>query len=235
MAWLIPITDSKKRDAHIAVERPAHTAGLLHVAPDGAPTHVERLIRLTERTQHDALLARFGDGLARALVDGDPEIDLAYVGRRLGDAARVYVRPDGTLLTTARLVQVTYGADGVEKSRQEFVDVEATVREEGAPLVWSGRLFPVGDVVRKFAFVRKLALRHVSGLTFDFLFDIAKTLHEADKVLYMGTGPKGQNPLILQQNGSPYRGFLEGRIQGDSYKLVLHLSNLELKPVGGTP
>jgi hypothetical protein len=27
----------------------------------------------------------------------------------------------------------------------------------------------------------------------------------------------------------PYRGFLEGRTRGDTYRLVLHLSNLELK------
>jgi len=39
-------------------------------------------------------------------------------------------------------------------------------------------------------------------------------------------------------NGSPYRGFLEGRVDGERYILLLHLSNMELKmpataPAGG--
>jgi hypothetical protein len=37
--------------------------------------------------------------------------------------------------------------------------------------------------------------------------------------------------LIFQTNGTPFRGFLEGRTQGESYKLVLHLSNLEIKRI----
>jgi hypothetical protein len=47
----------------------------------------------------------------------------------------------------------------------------------------------------------------------------------------VGSGAKGTSPLILQTNGTPYRGFLEGRVKDDAYLLVLHLSNLELKQV----
>jgi hypothetical protein len=45
----------------------------------------------------------------------------------------------------------------------------------------------------------------------------------------LGAGPKSRDPLILRRGGSPYRGFLEGRVQGELYSLILHLSNLELK------
>jgi hypothetical protein len=34
---------------------------------------------------------------------------------------------------------------------------------------------------------------------------------------------------VLQSNGSPYRGFLDGRVDGDTYVLLLHLSSMELK------
>lgn len=74
----------------------------------------------------------------------------------------------------------------------------------------------------------------MSGLTFDFLFEMAKTLHEQDKLLIVGAGPKGSLPLILSTNGAPYRGFLEGRVAGQSYWLVLHLTNLELKMPAST-
>jgi hypothetical protein len=35
--------------------------------------------------------------------------------------------------------------------------------------------------------------------------------------------------LIFHSNGSPYRGFLDGRVDGEKYQLLLRLSNLELK------
>jgi hypothetical protein len=47
--------------------------------------------------------------------------------------------------------------------------------------------------------------------------------------LLLGAGSKSNQPLILRRNGTPYRGFLEGRTRGETYRLVLHLSNLELK------
>jgi hypothetical protein len=83
---------------------------------------------------------------------------------------------------------------------------------------------------RRFVLGRKLQLRHVNGLTFDFLHGIAKTLEDEGKLLFVGAGKKGQTPLVFRTNGTPFRGFLEGRTDGDdAYLLVLHLSNLEIK------
>jgi hypothetical protein len=140
----------------------------------------------------------------------------------------VYIREDGSVLYVARTLQVRYDADGEEIERKDFEDVEATVSEDDT-LPWSGRMIPVSDVVRRFALSRTLRLRHVNGLTFDFLREIAQTLEEEGKMLLVGAGKKGRKPLIFQRNGSPYRGFLEGRTSDDGYLLLLHLSNLELK------
>jgi hypothetical protein len=85
------------------------------------------------------------------------------------------------------------------------------------------------DAVRKFVFVQKMQLAHVNGLTYDFLYGMAKELEAKNSLLLLGAGPKSNQPLILRRNGMPYRGFLEGRTRGDAYRLVLHLSNLELK------
>jgi len=56
--------------------------------------------------------------------------------------------------------------------------------------------------------------------------------------MLLGAGESGKDPLVMQMNGSPYRGFLEGRVDGERYILLLHLSNMELKmpataPAGG--
>lgn len=234
MPRLITIADAKKRDAQIQLESPSRGDPVRWVSKaSGAPVRLERLIKTTDRCSYEALLAKLGtpEALAKAMIEGDPELELEQVGRRLGHATRVHVGPGGQVLYAARVLQVVTAPDGTEKSRGDFVDVEATVGEELPPIVWTGRLMPATDVVRRFAFVRKVQLRHVNGLTFDFLFEMAKSLHDEKKMLLVGAGPKGQAPLIFQTNGTPFRGFLEGRVDGEGYRLVLHLSNLELKRV----
>jgi hypothetical protein len=103
------------------------------------------------------------------------------------------------------------------------------------PIRWTGRKMPKSDVVRKFAFRRSMQLQHVDGVTFDFLFAMAKELADEDVMVLLGAGESGKDPIVLQMNGSPYRGFLEGRIDGDCYLLLLHLSNMELKKPESTP
>ncbi len=224
------IFDSRNRDAKVEVASPTRPARHFFVNEAGVKVKAHRLIKCTEGHDHPALARQFGDAeeLAAALVAGDPEIDLELVGRRAGTVDRVWLRPDGRILHSARVLKAVYAPTGDELSREDFIDVEATVDEESA-LPWSGRLLPIDRVVRSFSLVRKLQLRHINGLTFDFLRDIAKTLADSGKMLFVGSGAKGTGPLVFQRNGSPYRGFLAGRVDGDGFLLVLHLSNLELK------
>jgi hypothetical protein len=90
-------------------------------------------------------------------------------------------------------------------------------------------MFAKNQALRKFVFSRTYQLRHVNGLTFDFLYEMAKKLHDSNSMMLLGGGEKGNAPLVMTNNGTPYRGFLEGRINGDSFCLLLHLTNLELK------
>lgn len=230
MPKFLNITDDRSRDAQIEVTGPTRAAARAFVAPDGRPVRSTRLVKTTEGHDYVALTKQFPDAedLAKALVSRDPEIDLEQVGRRVGTAAQVWIGPDGKVLYAARTLKVVTDAAGAEVSRDDFVDVEATVLEDKA-LPWTGRLFPIDRVLKSFALVQKLQLRHINGLTFDFLHGIAKTLQEKQRMLFLGSGDKGQGPLIFQRNGSPYRGFLEGRADDDGFLLVLHLSNLELK------
>jgi hypothetical protein len=235
MPRLISLADVKKRDAQIELVSPVKRDAVRWLAKShGAPVHLERTIKQTEKTSYEALLAKHGsaEALGKAMIEGDPEIDLEQVGRRLGNATRVWVGPEGNVLYAARVLQVVVAPDGAEKARADFVDVEATVGETQPPLLWSGRLMPAIDVVRRFALVRKMQLRHVNGLTFDFLYEMARLLHDEGKLLRVGAGPKATLPLIFQTNGSPFHGFLEGRVDGEKYLLVLHLSNLEIKRLG---
>lgn len=227
----IRITDDRQRDARVGLEPARRPPPRKLVAPAGRPVSFNTFVKVPEGYDYARLLAAHGDddeALAQALIASDPELDLELVGRRVGPVDRVWVKPDGSVLYTGRVLQVVTAPDGTELDKKDFVDVEATVDEDTA-LPYSGRLFDVGEVVRRFALTRRLQLRHSDGLTFEFLFELAQKLHENRKMLLIGAGPRAARPLIFQQNGSPYRGFLSGRIEGDGYVLSLHLSNLELK------
>ena len=195
----------------------------------GKPAVFRRFIAAGDRRLDSDLAAQLGEDYATALIEGDPEIDLDVVGRFIEGTQSVLLSGTGEPLFTApSIVEISYGPDGSETGRREPVETPATVNDD-IPLRWTGRKMPIGDVVRKFAFRRSMQLQHVDGVTFDFLYAMAKELSDEGVMVLLGAGESGKDPLVMQLNGSPYRGFLEGRVDGDRYVLLLHLSNMELK------
>ena len=125
-------------------------------------------------------------------------------------------------------IEIVRNPDGTEKLRRPK-KVQTTNISVDQPLRWSGKLLPKRDVFNKFVMVAKQQIVHINGLTYDFLFEMARELEQKESLLLLGAGPKANQPLILRRGSLPYRGFLEGRTRGDEYCLLLHLSNIELK------
>lgn len=141
----------------------------------------------------------------------------------------MFLSSEGDVLyASPRILEVITDAHGSERERREPEDIPPTVDKE-LPARWTGRKIPIGDAVRSFAFRRTLQLTHLDGLTFDYLHAMATELSSEGVMVRLGGGTTGKKPLILQHNGSPYQGFLEGRVDGERYKLLLHLTNMELK------
>ena len=103
------------------------------------------------------------------------------------------------------------------------VNLSGVVRPRGCEIPVKTRILAGG------VHSAKQQIVHVNGLTYDFLYGIAKELEESQSLMLLGAGAKGNEPLVLTRGGQQYRGFLEGRTQGDKYCLLLHLSNMELK------
>ena len=222
------IANAAGRDATVQFEGlqapPPPRPGL----PDRA-VHFVRYVAATDQGLHAALQARHGEDYAQALIEGDPEIDLEVVGRGVGRTDTVYLSGDGEVLyASPTLVEVILAPDGTERERRAPVDVEANVNDE-RPVAWTGRKMSKRDVVRRFLSSRSVQLRHVDGLTYDYLYEMARELAEEGVVVVLGAGPGGKKPLVFTLNGTPYRAFLEGRVDGSRYQLLLHLSNMELK------
>jgi len=229
MSRWIRIRDARGRDARVRMES-AHCRSRPSLqTPDGRGVEAARLIKAPMSRSYALLRHRCPDDteLAEMLIEEDPEIDFEAAGRRTGPTDRVLLDPDGNVLYAAAEAEVICDRDGVEMERRLPADTPANV-DCDAPLVWTGRLLPRSEAARRFAFSRALQLRHVDGLTYDFLFGMARELDEADALVLVGAGPGGRDPVILERNGLPHRGFLEGRVDGERYLLVLHLTNLEL-------
>jgi len=227
----VHLTNSKGRDATVVFGTVKAQKGPKLGLP-GKPVEFMRFLAATQTSLHEALQETLGEDYAQELIDGDPEVDIEEVGRRIGETSQVYLSSDGAVLhAPPQWVEVIYGPDGEERERRPPEDREANVNDE-LPVRWTGRKIEKADAVRKFVFQRTIQIAHYNGLTYDYLYGIAKELADEDVMVMMGGGPKGKDPLVFQTNGSPYRGFLEGRVDGKRYQLLLHLSNMELKQPG---
>ena len=223
----IRLTNAEGRDARIAYTSPRpEAAPKLGLKGENVTSHT--YLAASAEGLHESLAEKHGD-YAQLLVEGDPEVDIEAIGQRIGPTDNVFLDAVGEVLfAPPEQIEVILNPDGSEKARREPEDSPANVNED-APLRWTKMRLDRGAAARRFAFRRSIQIRHVDGLSYDYLYTMAKELDEADEVVYIGGGPKGKDALVFQNNGSPYRGFLEGRVDGDKYKLLLHLSSLELK------
>jgi hypothetical protein len=228
MSRKIHLSNSAKRDATIIMAflkpEPAPKMGI-----PGQPVNFKRYIASTEKGMHESLVSQKDGEYAELLINDDLEVDMEEVGKPLTSVSTVYLSSQGEVIYAApKIMEIIINPDGTERERRDPVELEANVQEE-FPINWSGKKIPIGEAICKFVFRRTLQLIHVDGLTYDFLFNMAKELSDAGWMMLVGGGLKGSDPLIFQANGKPYRAFLEGRIKGDRYQLLMHLSDMELK------
>lgn len=222
----INLANKKKRDAQVSLETVGVQRNVRYIDEEGKLTHNVRLLKST-LDQQGLVEAYSLDELADQIVKDDPEIDIETFGRYLTETSRVYTNKN-KIVFHVKEVEIVVSPEGEEKEKRDrevkFQNVNTDV-----PIPWTGRLIKKDEAVRKFVFTDTKQIMHTNGLTWDFLFEIAKELNDKDSLMLVGGGPKGKEPLIFQRGGRAFRGFLEGRIEGESYCLLLHLSNLELK------
>ena len=226
--WL---ADHRGRDAVVTLIPRRRKEEAQYADANGSCVRFSRVVKSTEATAWERLRSDHGDPelIAQALLSGDPEMDIETVGREAGPCDRVFIDGQGKPLYSARPMDVHYDTNGTETSRRDPVDVPANLVPD-APPVWSARLLSRDEAVRRYAFTRAFQVRHTNALEYDFLHDLATYLEQQESLALVGSGPRGIGPLITERNATPAKGFLEGRIQGDKYLLVLHLAAFELRP-----
>jgi hypothetical protein len=165
------------------------------------------------------------------LNEGDPELDLREGGIRLeGDTMTAWF--DGKAaqwqpIGNFRELDVIVGPDGAEKERRPHVVRERNL--DGVHPIRIARRFPLEQALTQFVFKQSLQLVHEDSLTFEFLHGLARDLHQTREMALVGAGPKGAAPLVVRDRGSPCRAFLYGEVDGEQYRLLLLLSDQEMK------
>ena len=227
----INLTDSRNRDAVVKAESISLRNRVRYVGPKGGASYTRKVLKATVDHDYDSLMALAeGDNekLTEMLIQDDPEVDKELFGRFLWNVSRVYIKQDESVTYRIQQNEVIYTPKGKFKERRQRERPEANVDSE-IPLSWSGKMVDKADAVRRYVFSAKLQIVHINGLTYDFLYGMAKELSEKNSLMLLGGGKKGKSPLVFRRGSIPYRGFLEGRVKDDSYILLLHLSNAELK------
>jgi hypothetical protein len=232
----VSLSNSKGRDAQVMAESVRSPVLVRWIDGHDRQATCARILKSTLEYDYEALVQRVGspEEVARALIAGDPEIDPETTGSFLRETSRVFVNSDRKIVYGVTQIEIVRNPDGSEKARRPKKAARPNVNAE-QPLVWSGKLLPKREVYNKFVFVAKLQVVHVNGITYDFLFDIARQLEEKNSLLLVGAGPKAAQPMILRYGALAYRAFLEGRTRGAEYCLLLHLSNIELKAPAPVP
>ena len=227
----INLSNESKRDAEVAYGTSFHRPSPVYKTADGKRGQSERRVKATMSTTDAALLAQYDAGLADALIAGDPEVDMERFGLKVEGVKKVFITPGQKVAYGVTLNEHVYLPDGTEKEVRPESTTSANIATDGIPIRWTGKLIPREKAMRMFMFKKSYQIQHVNGLTYDFLFDMAKKLAEADSMMLVGGGPKGVEPLVMANGGTPYRAFLEGRVDGDKYALILRLTNMELKGI----
>ena len=226
----INIRNPKGRDAVVAFEAVIPQRDVHFVDEKGKPVVTQKLLKTDIEHDLDALLKKKKgnlNALAKQLVKEDPEIDLEEFGMYLTDTSKVYVSKKG-IIHIVDEVEVVCNPDGTLRERRPRIKDPQNINTD-VPLRWTGKFIDKNEAAHRFVFTHKRQLIHVNGLTFDFLYEMAEELHKRNSLLLIRGGEKGDQPIVMQRGGKPYNAFLEGRIDGDSYLLVLQLSNMELK------
>ena len=235
MIRYIKIEDENKRDAEITFKSVTQKNTVYLALENGKkPTNkkvikssrdftLENLIGKTEPSQEDY------DSFSEKLISDDREIDFELFGKFIDKTDRIYTDKNLNPVYNVKLTEKVFDTDGNLKEERVPNYLYSNISGESI-LKWTGKYIPKDKLYNKVVLSSKYQIKHINGLTFDFLFNISKTLQDKNSFMILGGG-KGNEPLIFNDGGKPYRGFLEGKVNDNSYCLILHLSNQEYKTI----
>ena len=244
MLRYIKLANQKNRDAEVTFRSLNPKPTVKMVQESGEHVVNKRVVKGTSKNSTQTLLNKYDEKskdsqeiklqlasrIAEDIISNDPEIDVELTGKFIEDVSRVFINESEKPVFTVKKTEKIFSPKAELKQEREPKYNECNILDENM-VKWTGKLMPKSKIYNKLVFNKKYQIKHINGLTYDFLFDMAKELSDKDALMIMGGGASGKEPLVMNDGGKPYRAFLEGRIKGDKYCLILHLTDQELKPL----
>ena len=233
MIRYIKIEDSNNRDAELTFKSVRSDNNIFLALETGEKPINKKVIKSTLEKSIFSLIETSSpnqedyNNFSEKLINHDDEIDFELFGKFVGKTDKIFTtsnfKPVFNVVVTEQIVDTK--GELVEERKPNYLNSNIN---ESSIVKWTNKYIPKSKLYNKVVLRSKYQIKHVNGLTFDFLFKIAKDLHTKHSFMRVGGG-KGDEPLVLYDGGKPFRGFLEGRIKEDSYCLILHLSDQEFK------
>jgi len=239
MIRYIKLSNEKNRDAEVTYRslNPKSSISLGIKAPGDVIN--KRVLKSTSTTDFSTLIKDFKVDnkedeelqksilLSEQIIKDDPEIDFEMGGKYISGLQRVYVNEQQKPVFKVKKTEKIFSPTAELKEEREPKYNESNILDQ--IVKWTGKMMSKSKVYNKLVFNKKYQIKHINGLTYDFLFEMAKQLSDKDSLMMLGGGKSGKEPLVMNDGGKPYRAFLEGRVQEDKYCLILHLTDQELK------
>ena len=235
MIRYIKIEDEDKRDAEITFKSVTQKNLVYLALENGKKPINKKVIKSSKDFTLESLIGKTDpsqeeyDDFSEKLISDDKEIDFELFGKFIEKTDRIYTDKNLNPVYNVELSEKVFDTDGNLKEERVPSYLNSNISGESV-LRWTGKYIPKTKLYNKVVFSSKYQIKHINGLTFDFLFKISKTLQDRNSFMMLGGG-KGNDPLIFNDGGKPYRGFLEGKVKDNSYCLILHLSNQEYKSI----
>lgn len=228
---MINISDDSNRNSYVTILPLANKPAVKYKLKNNQERHSIKVIKGTLETSFNNWGKKLlnNEEVANALIKNDYDIDFEKVGKIVKNSKRIYL-DQNEIAYRIEMMQIIKTSENKIKKIQKLKKTPSNILKS-IPLRWTNKSFKKEDAIKKFVFVKTYQLSHVNGLTYDFLYKMAKKLAQKNILMYIGGNESGSDPIVLTHGGNKYRGFLEGRIKDKKYCLLLHLTNIELKGV----
>jgi hypothetical protein len=217
-------------DAELELVPIAHPEKRYRVTVEGEPATYQRYMKFDHTRRDEVLLEK--EDIAKQLKDSDLDVDLELAGKKLSHTSRITIDEERyEPVYNYTLIDVLQLPDGSKRERPHFY-TQGNI-DTLLPIRITDELVSPKELLLSFIFRKSYQIVHNNGVTFRFLFELAEKLHNQKKFAKIETynpDTKKREPLILYDGGRKFpAAYLEGRVKGESYCLLLHLSDQELK------
>ncbi len=181
------------------------------------------------------------EDVLQEFMDKDGEIDIELAGKMVGRTATMLLKANSELCYNFSEYEIKKDRMGkiivCEQCGEVYCDhrikkqTTQNINEDDKPVFWIKKIMMDKlEAIKNWSFDKSYQIVHTNGLTYKFLFEMAEKLHESNKLVLMGPIiDKKPQKLVLRTGMVPFFAWLEGRIQGDKYALILHGTSLKLK------